>query len=162
MALTWSDNGNLLSQGSTTYEWMFGNRLARVLKPGSTAEYAYDSQVRRTVVIEDGVMTRTLWSGSDEVGEYDHAGGLKRRFIPDGSGSMDARLATVNPDNTIYWSGGASASSQVGVYPSPRTPIRRGISASDIPRAIGISRRCSQSANRRFDFAEKSLCAFRE
>ncbi len=103
MALTWSDNGNLLSHGSTTYEWTFGNRLVRVLKPGSTTEYAYDSQDRRTVVIEDGVMTRTLWSGADEVGEYDLAGGLKRRFIPDGSGSMDARLATVNPDHTIYW-----------------------------------------------------------
>ena len=103
VALTWSDNGNLLSHGSTTYEWTFGNRLVRVLKPGSTTEYAYDSQDRRTVVIEDGVMTRTLWSGSDEVGEYDLAGGLKRRFIPDGSGSMDARLATVNPDSTIYW-----------------------------------------------------------
>lgn len=81
----------------------FGNRLARVLKPGATTEYAYDSQDRRTVVIEDGVMTRNLWSGSDEVGEYDAAGGLKRRFIPDGSGSMDARLATVNPDGTVYW-----------------------------------------------------------
>ncbi len=103
MALTWSDNGNLLSHGSTTYEWTFGNRLVRVLKPGSTTEYAYDSQDRRTVVIEDGVMTRTLWSGADEVGEYDLAGALKRRFIPDGSGSMDARLATVNSDNTIHW-----------------------------------------------------------
>lgn len=103
VALTWSDNGNLLSHGSTTYEWTFGNRLIRVLKPGSTTEYAYDSQDRRTVVIADGVMTRTLWSGSDEVGEYDLAGVLKRRFIPDGSGSMDARLATVNPDNTIHW-----------------------------------------------------------
>ncbi len=103
VALTWSDNGNLLTHGSTTYEWTFGNRLVRVLKPGTTTEYAYDSQDRRTVVIEDGVMTRTLWSGSDEVGEYDLAGLLKRRFIPDGSGSMDARLATVNPDNTIYW-----------------------------------------------------------
>lgn len=103
VALAWSSNGNLLSHGSTTYEWTYGNRLVRVLKPGSTTEYAYDSQDRRTVVIEDGVMTRTVWSGTDEVGEYDLAGGLKRRFIPDGSGAMDARLATVNPDNTIFW-----------------------------------------------------------
>ena len=102
-ALTWSDNGNLLTHGSASYEWTFGNRLIRVIKPGSTTEYAYDTQDRRTVVIEDGVMTRTLWSGADEVGEYDLAGVLKRRFIPDGSGSMDARLATVNPDDTIYW-----------------------------------------------------------
>lgn len=103
VGLTWDDNGNLLSHGSTSYLWTYGNRLMRVTKPGSTTEYAYDSQDRRTTVIEDGVMTRTLWSGSDEVGEYDLAGLLKRRFIPDGSGSMDARLATVNPDNTIFW-----------------------------------------------------------
>lgn len=103
VALVWDDNGNLLSQGSTTYQWTWGNRLVRVLKPGTTTEYAYDSQDRRTVVIEDAVMTRTLWSGADEVAEYDIAGVLKRRFIPDGSGSMDARLATVNPDNTIHW-----------------------------------------------------------
>jgi RHS repeat-associated protein len=66
-------------------------------------EYAYDSHDRRTVVIEDAVMTRTLWSGADEVGEYDIGGLLKRRFIPDGSGAMDARLATINADSTVFW-----------------------------------------------------------
>ena len=101
--LLWDDNGNLDSYGTTDYQWTWGNRLARVVRPGSTTEYAYDSIDRRTVVIEDAVMTRTLWSGADEVAEYDLAGVLKRRFIPDGSGSMDARLATVNPDNTIHW-----------------------------------------------------------
>ena len=101
--LLWDPNGNLDSYGTTDYQWTWGNRLVRVVKPGSTTEYAYDSIDRRTVVIEDGVMTRTLWSGADEVGEYDLAGVLKRRFIPDGSGAMDARLATVNPNNTIHW-----------------------------------------------------------
>ena len=101
--LIWDPNGNLDQYGTTDYQWTWGNRLARVVRPGSTTEYAYDSTDRRTVVIEDAVMTRTLWSGADEVAEYDLAGVLKRRFIPDGSGAMDARLATVNPDNTIYW-----------------------------------------------------------
>lgn len=101
--LVWDDNGNLDQQGTTDYQWTWGNRLVRVVRPGSTTEYAYDSIDRRTVVIEDAVMTRTLWSGGDEVAEYDLAGVLKRRFIPDGSGSMDARLATVNPDNSIHW-----------------------------------------------------------
>lgn len=103
VGLTWDANGNLLTYGSTGYQWTYGNRLARVTRPGSTTEYAYDSQDRRTTVIEDGAMTRTLWSGADEVGEYDAAGALKRRFVPDGSGAMDARLATVNPDNTVFW-----------------------------------------------------------
>jgi RHS repeat-associated protein len=48
-------------------------------------------------------MTRTLWSGADEIGEYDTSGTLIRRFIPDGTGAPDARLATLKPDGTIYW-----------------------------------------------------------
>lgn len=107
--LLWDDNGNLDSYGTAgnpnyrDYVWTWGNRLAEVHGPGTDTYYAYDSIDRRTVMIEDGTMTRTLWSGADEVAEYDLAGVLKRRFIPDGSGSMDARMATVNPDNTIHW-----------------------------------------------------------
>ena len=105
--LTWNDNGNLdasVTGGVTTdYQWTLGNRLWKVVKPASTTEYAYDSTDRRTVVIEDGVMTRTLWSGADEVGQYDQAGALVRRFIPDGSGAMDARLAMVASDGTVSW-----------------------------------------------------------
>lgn len=104
VALTWDDNGNLDQYGTTDYQWTWGNRLARVIKPGSTTEYAYDSQDRRTTVVVDGVMTRTLWSGADEVGEYDIAGAVKRRFIPDGSGAMDARLAVVDdPSGAVHW-----------------------------------------------------------
>ena len=77
--LSWNDNGNLdasVTGGVTTdYQWTWGNRLWKVVKPTSTTEYAYDSTDRRTVVIEDGVMTRTLWSGADEVGQYASAGG---------------------------------------------------------------------------------------
>lgn len=103
VALTWDNNGNLDQHGTADYQWTYGNRLWRVVKPTSTTEYAYDSSDRRTIVIEDGVMTRTLWSGSDEVGEYDAAGALRRRFIPDGSGAMDARLAMVAADGTVSW-----------------------------------------------------------
>jgi RHS repeat-associated protein len=109
VSLVWDDNGNLDSYGTTgdpnyrDYVWTYGNRLAEVHGPGTDTYYAYDSTDRRTSVIEDGVMTRTLWSGSDEVAEYDTGGVLKRRFIPDGSGAMDARLATVNANNTLHW-----------------------------------------------------------
>jgi len=101
--LNWDDNGNLRQYGSTQYRWTYGNRLWQVIKPTSTTEYGYDSIDRRTSVIEDGVMTRTLWSGQDEVGQYNAAGAVLRRFIPDGSGSMDARLAAVDTAGTIIW-----------------------------------------------------------
>ncbi len=103
VGLVWDYKGNLDQHGTTDYQWTFGNRLWRVVKPASTTEYAYDSTDRRTMVIEDGVMTRTLWSGADEVGEYDTAGTLQRRFIPDGSGAMDARLAMVSSTGDVSW-----------------------------------------------------------
>jgi len=103
VGLVWDHKGNLDQHGTTDYQWTFGNRLWRVVRPASTTEYAYDSTDRRTMVIEDGVMTRTLWSGADEVGEYDAAGTLKRRFIPDGSGAMDARLAMVSSTGDVSW-----------------------------------------------------------
>ncbi|MBX9802004.1 MAG: hypothetical protein K2Y04_04475 [Caulobacteraceae bacterium] len=103
VSLVWDINGNLDQHGTTDYQWTHGNRLWRVVKPASTTEYAYDSTDRRTIVIEDGVMTRTLWSGADEVGEYDTAGALQRRFIPDGSGAMDARLAMVSSTGDVSW-----------------------------------------------------------
>jgi len=97
VALTWDQNGNLDQYGTTDYQWAWGNRLLRVVAPAGTTEYAYDNMDRRTTVIADGTMTRTLWSGADEVGEYTSAGVVLRRFIPDGSGAMDARLAMVQP-----------------------------------------------------------------
>lgn len=103
VGLVWDHKGNLDQHGTTDYQWTYGNRLWRVVKPASTTEYAYDSTDRRTMVIEDGAMTRTLWSGADEVGEYDTAGTLKRRFIPDGSGAMDARLAMVSATGDVSW-----------------------------------------------------------
>ncbi len=68
-----------------------------------TATYNYDSDDRRTLRTVNGTTTRTLWSGADEVGEYDASGAPRRRFIPDGSGAMDARLAAVEADGTVTW-----------------------------------------------------------
>jgi RHS repeat-associated protein len=102
-SLSFDANGNLTAHDGWTYEWTFGNRLIRARRAATVTEFAYDSDDRRTVVIADGVMTRTLWSGADEIGEYDTSGTLIRRFIPDGTGAPDARLATLKADGTIYW-----------------------------------------------------------
>jgi hypothetical protein len=68
-----------------------------------TATYDYDSDDRRTRKTVNGVVTRTMWSGADELAQFDVNGDLIRRFIPDGSGAMDGRLATVEADGTVYW-----------------------------------------------------------
>ena len=104
VALTFNANGNLETFGTTIFGWtLWGNRLASAGRPGTpgmTATYNYDSDDRRTLRTVNGTTTRTLWSGADEVGEYDASGALLRRFIPDGSGAMDARLAAVEADGT--------------------------------------------------------------
>ena len=102
-ALSFNANGNLATFQGATYTWTFGNRLAGVSRPGMTATYAYDGEDRRTMKTVDGVTTRTLWSGADEVAEMDGAGNILRRFIPDGSGAMDGRLASLEANGTLYW-----------------------------------------------------------
>ncbi|MEY4241261.1 MAG: hypothetical protein RJA14_957, partial [Pseudomonadota bacterium] len=99
----WNADGNMTSDGVNTYSWGYGNRMVGASRKGMTATYDYDSDDRRTKKTVNGVVTRTLWSGADELAEYDVNGDLIRRFVPDGTGAMDARLATVTAANAVYW-----------------------------------------------------------
>lgn len=103
VTVNWNTDGNMTSDGINTYSWTYGNRMMGASRAGMTATYDYDSDDRRTKKTVNGVVTRTMWSGADEVGEYNAAGTLVRRFIPDGTGSMDARLMTVEAGGTAYW-----------------------------------------------------------
>ncbi len=101
--ITWSWAGDMTSDGVSTYAYTYGHRLVSASRPGMTATYDYDSDDRRTRKIVNGVMTRTLWSGADELAQLDVNGDLIRRFIPDGTGAMDSRLATVEGNGDLYW-----------------------------------------------------------
>lgn len=103
VALGYDTDGNMTSDGVTTFTWTYGNRMSGASRSGMTATYAYDSDDRRTKKTVNGVVTRTMWSGTDEVAELDASGNILRRFVPDGSGGMDARLATVEASGTVYW-----------------------------------------------------------
>ena len=92
--ITFSGAGNMTSDGVNTYVYTFGNRLVSATRAGMTATYDYDSDDRRTRKTVNGVVTRMMWSGADELARFDVNGDLIRRFIPDGSGAMDGRLAT--------------------------------------------------------------------
>ncbi len=94
-SIGYNADGNITAHNGWTYQWNYGDRLIQSSTPGRTVTYAYDSDDRRTTVIDNGVMTRTVWSGADEIAEYDTSGTLIRRFIPDGTGAPDARLATL-------------------------------------------------------------------
>ena len=101
--ITFNVDGNMTSDGTNTYSWTYGNRMIGASRSGMTATYDYDSDDRRTKKTVNGVVTRTMWSGADELAEYDVNGDLIRRFVPDGTGAMDARLATVAPAGAVYW-----------------------------------------------------------
>ncbi|WP_168196763.1 RHS repeat-associated core domain-containing protein [Brevundimonas sp. M20] len=115
--LSWNGDGDLSQEVRTpvgggaavtwTYSWTYGHRLAVVTNNAAvnplTASYHYDSDDRRTKKVVNGVTTRTMWSGTDELAEYDVNGDLIRRFIPDGTGGMDQRLATVTASGAVYW-----------------------------------------------------------
>lgn len=103
VAIAWNADGNMTSDGVNTYTWTYGNRMSGASRAGMTATYAYDSDDRRTLKIVNGGYSRMLWSGADELGEYDSIGTLLRRFVPDGSTAMDVRLATVLPNGSVYW-----------------------------------------------------------
>jgi RHS repeat-associated protein len=101
--ITWSWAGDMTSDGVNAYVYTYGHRLVSASRPGMTATYDYDSDDRRTRKIVNGVMTRTMWSGADELAQLDVNGDLIRRFVPDGTGAMDARLATVEGNGDLYW-----------------------------------------------------------
>lgn len=103
VGIGWTLDGNMSTDGVNTYTWGYGNRMIGANRSGMTATYDYDSDDRRTKKTVNGVVTRTMWSGADELAEYDVNGDLIRRFVPDGTGAMDARLATVTAANAVYW-----------------------------------------------------------
>lgn len=101
--LIFNPDDNLSSDGTNVFTFTFGNRLAYVVRTGMTAIYDYDSDDRRTKKTVNNLVTRTMWSGADEMAELDASGNVLRRFVPDGSGAMDGRLATVEANGTVYW-----------------------------------------------------------
>lgn len=103
VAIAFNADGNMTSDGVNTYSWTFGNRMSGATRTGMTAVYDYDSDDRRTKKTVNNLATRTMWSGADEMAELDSAGNVLRRFVPDGSGAMDRRLATVEANGTVYW-----------------------------------------------------------
>ncbi|CCQ74717.1 RHS repeat protein [Magnetospira sp. QH-2] len=95
-SLTYGTNGNLTGIGANdNLAYDVENRLTQyAVTGGVTIDYAYDPAGRRASRTIDGVTTRFLWSGEQQIAEYDGSGTLLRRFIPGpgldqwGQGSM--------------------------------------------------------------------------
>ncbi|ATQ44036.1 hypothetical protein CSW64_17400 [Caulobacter mirabilis] len=101
VGLAFDGRGNMTSDGDWTFAYDMRNRLRGASKPGTTATYEYDGDDRRTKKTVNGVVTRMLWSGQDELAEADAAGNILRRYVP--GASVDTPLATVTPAGTVTW-----------------------------------------------------------
>lgn len=102
--LEFDTDGNLVADDEIGFSYAFdrANRLIAASGAGVAASYGYDSDDRRTVKTVNGLTTRMLWSGADEMAETSDSGVILRRFIPDGTGAMDGRLATVE-GGVVSW-----------------------------------------------------------
>lgn len=70
MTYTWSDNGNLLSDGVSTYTYNHANRLATAVEGGTTYTYVYNGlgdRLRQTVSGSPTTYTLDLAAGLTEV-----------------------------------------------------------------------------------------------
>ena len=101
-ALTYDTNGNLSSDGSSTYSYDEENRLRQVVLAGVTSVYAYDPMGRRRSKTVAGVVTNFVSDGANELAELS-AAGARVRFYLNGDG-LDARIG-MNDDPSAALSG---------------------------------------------------------
>lgn len=107
-AIGWDDSGNMnlatIDGALTTIAHDSANRLIAASKSGMAALYVYDADDRRTsktVTSSGTATTQTLWSGTDELVEYDEAGALQRRVIP-GPG-IDDKVASIEASGEVRY-----------------------------------------------------------
>jgi RHS repeat-associated protein len=97
-------NGNLLSDGSRTFEWDARNQLVAVNMGTHRTEYAYDFDHRRVRVVEkvSGVAqadTRMLWCGTDICEERSTSSGVVTRRLFDRGESSGSGVLFYSKDH---------------------------------------------------------------
>jgi uncharacterized protein RhaS with RHS repeats len=71
--LSYDPNGNLASDGLTSYRWNARNQLS-VLSGGTSASFAYDALERRRSKAIGGTTTNFLYDGENLVQELSNGG----------------------------------------------------------------------------------------
>ena len=67
--LTYDENGNLTSDGTTTYTWDARNRLITMNDPSVSGNFVYDALGRRVSKTINGTTTEYIYDGNDIVAE---------------------------------------------------------------------------------------------
>jgi RHS repeat-associated protein len=90
-AITYDYNGNLLSDGSWTYQYDEENRLRQAVGLGITADYNYDPMGRRRSKSVNGTVTYFVWDGDNELADLGSTGSRLREYVT--AGSVDNKVA---------------------------------------------------------------------
>lgn len=102
MALTFDNNGNLLTMGADTFAYDFRNRLIQSTIDGIITSYQYDGTGNRLAKIEDGMVTRYTLDVSDSLSdvltETDKSGVITAYYVY-GLGL----IAQILPDTTTAY-----------------------------------------------------------
>jgi RHS repeat-associated protein len=89
--LTYDLNGNLTGDGTFTYAYDEENRLRRAVGNGTTTDYEYDPLGRRRAKTVNGVVTKFVSDGAEEIEERNSSNAVLRKWAY-GPGT-DERLA---------------------------------------------------------------------
>ncbi len=82
VSFAYDGNGNLISDGTYTYEYDPENRLLAVKLSGATVvSYGYDALGRRVSKTVGAATTHYCYDGDQVIAEYDGSGTLLRKFI---------------------------------------------------------------------------------
>jgi RHS repeat-associated protein len=93
-------NGNLIAQGTKTYEWDAADRLVRVLDDGiEIARFAYDGGGRRVQKITGGTTRSYVYAGLDILEERTSSGTVRTVHGP----GIDQPLASVDSGGTVSY-----------------------------------------------------------
>jgi RHS repeat-associated protein len=97
-SVTYDANGNLTSDGATTFAYDAENRLVSA-SGAKNATLTYDPQGRLATITSAGVTTRFVYDGDRMVAEYDGAGNLLRRYVH--TNGLDEPVAVDEPLPTV-------------------------------------------------------------
>jgi RHS repeat-associated protein len=94
-------NGNLITNGTKTYEWDAQNQLTRILDGGSeVARFTYDGFGRRAQKVSGGVTRTFIYGGEDVLEERLSTGGVVRYIHGPGT---DQPLGAVDPAGAVSY-----------------------------------------------------------
>jgi len=80
-SFTYDANGNLITDGTSTYIYDIENRLVKATAGGVTTDLTYDPLGRLWQIVKGSANTRFLYDGDELAAEYDGSGAMVRRFM---------------------------------------------------------------------------------